>query len=86
MAFAIGGHFLRSEHEGHTMVFNQTNSCTEAAAANYLREGQLPDVNNCPANPIVTARLRQRQKNAVLLQLRHGMGPAWIDPAWPGYP
>lgn len=86
MAVALGGHFLRSEHEGHTVVFNQTNSCTEAAAANFLREGLLPDVSNCPANPVVTARLQQRQKNAVWLHLRHGMGPAWRGPAWQDYP
>jgi len=47
MAAAIGGRYLRSEHEGHTVVFSAQNSCTDEAAISFLLTGQLPAVSVC---------------------------------------
>ncbi len=50
MATAIGGHFLRSEHLGHTTVFSRQNQCTDAAAIDFLLNGTLPDKTVCAAD------------------------------------
>ncbi|MEE9318955.1 MAG: alpha/beta fold hydrolase [Granulosicoccus sp.] len=76
-AFALGGQFLRSEHEGHTVVFSQTNVCSDAAAENFLREGLLPATDNCPANLVAAADLQEKKLNALKLQLRRSMRPVW---------
>ncbi len=50
MAAAVGGQFLRSEHEGHTTVFSPFNSCTNAAVETYLLTGNLPSTMVCEAD------------------------------------
>lgn len=76
-AFALGGQFLHSEHEGHTVVFSQANACTDAAAVNFLREGELPATDNCPADPVTVAKQQENKLNALVLQLRRGLRPGW---------
>jgi len=51
MASAIGGTFLRSEHLGHTVVFNDESACADNAAVAFLREGSVPSVTTCLADP-----------------------------------
>ncbi len=47
MAQAIGGRYLLSEHLGHTVVFNDSNSCVDQAVIDYLIDGVLPDQSVC---------------------------------------
>ena len=50
MAAALGGVFLRSEHDGHTVVFNGENACSDAAAIAFLLDGSLPGDSTCEAD------------------------------------
>ena len=54
MAEAIGGRYLQSQHEGHTVVFSEQNPCTDEVAINFLLTGQLPATEVCEA-PMTTA-------------------------------
>lgn len=47
MARAVGGQFLRSEHQGHTVAFRGANACTDSAVSNFLLNGTLPAVSVC---------------------------------------
>jgi len=49
MASAIGGHYLLSDHPGHTALFSDANDCTEEAVIDFLLLGELPDTNQCGA-------------------------------------
>lgn len=51
MAAAVGGQFLRSEHDGHTTVFSGRNRCTESAVEVFLTSGELPTTAVCEASP-----------------------------------
>ena len=48
MAQAIGARYLLSEHLGHTVVFNDNNSCVDQIVIDYLIDGILPDQSVCP--------------------------------------
>lgn len=50
MASALGGQFLRSEHDGHTTVFSGQNNCTETAVEEFLLNGTLPTTAVCERN------------------------------------
>ncbi len=50
MAQALGGQFLRSEHDGHVTVFTGKNLCTQALVNDFLVNGSLPTVSVCEAN------------------------------------
>jgi len=52
MAAAVGGQFLRSEHDGHTTVFRPGNSCTNSAVETFLLTGNLPTTLVCEADVI----------------------------------
>ena len=47
MAAAVGGQFLRSDHDGHTTVFSGANQCTESAVEVFLTTGALPTTDHC---------------------------------------
>jgi len=57
MAAAVGGQFLRSEHDGHTTVFSPENNCTNSVVETFLLTGNLPTTAVCEAdvNPIASA-------------------------------
>lgn len=47
LALAVGGQYLRSEHEGHAVAFRGSNRCTDRAVAEFLLDGTLPSVSVC---------------------------------------
>jgi pimeloyl-ACP methyl ester carboxylesterase len=49
MAPAIGGHYIRSEHIGHTVVFNGQSSCIDSIVEQFLLDGLTPTVTQCLA-------------------------------------
>jgi len=55
MAAAVGGQFLRSEHDGHVTVFTTKNQCTNEAAETFLLTGNLPITSVCEAGEVVDA-------------------------------
>lgn len=56
MAEAVGGHFLYSDHDGHTTTFSGDNQCTETAVENFLLSGTLPATGRCEAlGPVASA-------------------------------
>ncbi len=55
MAEAVGGHFLRSEHQGHTTVFTGKNACTNRVVETFLLSGQLPSFSVCVAGGAPTS-------------------------------
>jgi len=58
MAAAVGGQFLRSEHDGHTTVFLPKDNCTNAVVETFLLTGNLPTMSVCEADVIASARPR----------------------------
>ncbi|MFK7853256.1 MAG: alpha/beta fold hydrolase [Granulosicoccus sp.] len=50
MANAIGGHYLESQHPGHTTVFTDQSDCVNDLVVKFLVNGELPQVASCPAN------------------------------------
>jgi len=71
MALALGGQFLRSEHQGHTVAFRGANACTDAAVTDFFVTGVLPTVSVCeddtsifmsdswsPSLPLLPAQMR----------------------------
>lgn len=52
MAAAVGGQFLRSEHDGHTTVFRPGNSCTNTVVEAFFLTGNLPTISVCEADVI----------------------------------
>jgi len=51
MAQALGGHYLHSEHDGHTTTFTGQNQCTENAVEEFLLNGTLPTTSFCSRTP-----------------------------------
>jgi len=51
MATAIGGYLIESAHGGHDIVFRpfRGTECVDSAVTEFLRTGNLPAVNECPA-------------------------------------
>ncbi|MBX2882722.1 MAG: alpha/beta hydrolase, partial [Granulosicoccus sp.] len=47
MTESIGGFFLRSEHSGHTSVYNQESECVDQYVTSFLLDGELPDLGSC---------------------------------------
>jgi len=47
MAAAVGGQFLRSEHDGHTVSFVPGHSCVNTAVETFLLTGTLPSTSVC---------------------------------------
>lgn len=47
MAQAIGGLFIRSEHPGHTSVFNEESACIDAMVEAFLIDGTTPTETFC---------------------------------------
>lgn len=47
MAQAIGGHFIRSEHPGHTAVFTGKSECLDDVVEKFLQDGLAPAVAEC---------------------------------------
>jgi len=60
MAAAVGGQFLRSEHNGHITVFTGKNRCTDRAVETFLLTGNLPSVSVCEADVNVNASVFAR--------------------------
>ena len=50
MAFAIGGHYLSSDHPGHTGVFNGKSVCIDDIVTQFLLEGSKPTIEHCNAD------------------------------------
>lgn len=48
MAQAIGGVYIRSEHLGHTTVFNDESACIDDLVEQFLLDGLVPVVMDCP--------------------------------------
>jgi len=68
MATAVGGHFLRSEHDGHVVAFVGRNSCTDSVVETYLLTGELPSTSVCEADVIANAiapELLERMPNSL---------------------
>ena len=68
MAAAVGGQFLRSEHDGHTTVFTPKNNCTNMAVETFLLNGNLPATSVCEADTNVNAS-RSNWRDEMLNQL-----------------
>lgn len=49
MASSIGGLFIRSEHLGHTSVFNDESDCIDNMVEKFLIDGTLPSNTECTA-------------------------------------
>ena len=47
MAQAIGGVFIRSEHKGHTSVFNGESECIDNLVEQFLMDGLTPATTEC---------------------------------------
>ena len=62
MAEALGGQFLRSEHEGHITVFTIKNDCTNAVTETFLLTGNLPTISVCEANDVANAGMAVRRQ------------------------
>ncbi len=50
MAESIGGIFIRSEHDGHTSVFNEQSDCIDAMVEQFLLDGLAPADTVCLAD------------------------------------
>lgn len=48
MAQAIGGVYIRSEHLGHTAVFNDASDCIDTIVEKFLLDGLAPAATECP--------------------------------------
>lgn len=61
MASAVGGQFLRSEHLGHTVSFQNKSICVDSNLVNYLLDGSLPTTDVCGRDsPPAAGILRSR--------------------------
>jgi len=47
MAAAIGGVYVQSLHDGHTVVFTGQSECIDSVAENFLIDNSLPEGTNC---------------------------------------
>lgn len=47
MAQSIGGVFIRSEHDGHTAVFNGESDCVDDLVEEFLIDGVVPVITSC---------------------------------------
>jgi len=47
MAQAIGGTFIKSEHSGHTTVFNEESECIDELVEKFLLDGLAPITQEC---------------------------------------
>ncbi len=50
MAQSIGGIFIRSEHSGHTSVFNEESDCIDDLVEQFLLDGLAPAATECGAD------------------------------------
>lgn len=49
MAQAVGGLYIRSEHFGHNVVFQDTSACIDSMVEQFLLDGLAPDQTQCNA-------------------------------------